>query len=132
MIQIYTDGSCIKDKFGGYAYLIFYEDKTKYSFSKGTSDTTNNREEMKAIIEALKKIKDEKSCKIYTDSQLVLNCAQKNWKRNKNLDLWKIYDEVSKDKEIEFEWIKAHNGNIFNEIVDKLARNAAEEMKNYV
>ena len=71
----------------------------------------------------VKDFENEKKFEIYSDSQYVINCAQKLWKRNLNHDLWKIYDEMIKDKIINFIWVKAHNGDIYNEIADKLSRN---------
>jgi ribonuclease HI len=76
--------------------------------------------ELLAVIEALKCL-NQTTCDIYSDSQWVINCAQKLWKRNKNLDLWKLYDEISKNFIIKYIWVKGHSGNIYNEQCDKLA-----------
>ena len=126
MIKIYTDGSCLKnpDGPGGYAFVIIYEDDVELYHSEGCISTTNNREEMKAVIESLKCIKQYSECRIYTDSKLVINCANGTWKRKANLDLWKEYDNVSKNKTIHFEWVKD-----YNEIVDKMAVKSAREVK---
>ena len=129
MIKIYTDGSCLKnpDGPGGYAFIII-DDDIELHHSEGCKSTTNNREEMKAVIEALKCIKINSECKIYTDSKLVINCASGLWKRKANLDLWSEYDNVSKNKKICFEWVKGHSGNYYNEIVDKMALKSAKEI----
>ena len=82
--------------------------------------------ELKAVIEALECIKINQKCLIYSDSKLTINCAIGKWKRNANLDLWLKYDNISKNKNIKFEWVKAHNGDKYNEIVDKLAYNEAK------
>ena len=131
MIKIYTDGSCLKnpDGPGGYAFVIIDEDDVELHHSEGCISTTNNREEMKAVIESLKCIKQYSECRIYTDSKLVINCANGTWKRKANLDLWKEYDNVSKNKTIHFEWVKGHNGDYYNEIVDNMAVKSARDAK---
>ena len=73
-------------------------------------------------------VKENQECIIFSDSQLTINCANGKWKRKANLDLWKEYDKVSKNKIINFEWVKAHNGNKYNEIVDELAYNEAKNV----
>lgn len=132
MIEIYTDGSCLKNPNGpgGWAVCIL-EDDIEYYLSGNNSSTTNNRMELTAIIEAISCIKANLECKIYTDSQLCINCATGKWKRNANLDLWSEYDNVSKNKNINYEWIKGHNGNKYNEIVDKMALEEAKKI-NYI
>ena len=128
MIEIYTDGSCINTS-GGWAFIMILND-IEYHISGGEKNTTNNRMELQAVIESLTFQVDFeyeiKTYKIYTDSQLTLNCAKGVWKRKANLDLWKIYDEISRGKEIQWEWVKAHNGNPYNELVDKLAKEQAK------
>lgn len=120
--SIYTDGSC-RGRVGGYAFIIIQDDY-ELRWSDKVLDTTNNRMELLAVIEALKCLSlNEETCDIiiYSDSQWVINCAQKIWKRNKNLDLWKVYDEISKHFVIKYIWVKGHSGNIYNEQCDKLA-----------
>jgi ribonuclease HI/DNA polymerase-3 subunit epsilon len=94
----------------------------------GEEETTNNRMELTAVIEALGFV--DKECIIYTDSQWTLKCAKGEWKRKVNLDLWKKFDEVSEGKTIDWNWVKAHNGDEYNELVDKLAREEAKNIKN--
>ncbi len=88
--------------------------------------------ELQAVIEALSfdLISNLNHYKFYTDSKLTMNCAKGDWKRNANLDLWAIYDSISKGKKIEWEWVKAHNNNHYNEQVDKLANGIANELAN--
>ena len=84
--------------------------------------------ELTAVIESIKFIKDSsKEYKIYSDSQLTINCATGKWKRKKNLDLWEKFDIEIKGKNVVFEWVKAHNGNHYNEIVDKFAYQEAKK-----
>lgn len=129
MIEIFTDGSCLKNPGGpgGWAFCFIESDGIVFSMYGSEKDTTNNRMELKAVIESLKFIKDiGENYKINSDSQVTINCANGNWKRKANLDLWAEFDTQIKDKKVIFEWVKAHNGNRYNEIVDKLAYNAAK------
>jgi len=129
MSIIYTDGSCLKNPNGpgGWAFCIVNNDDTYSCMSGSDSNTTNNRMELTAVIEALNMIQ-EKECIIYTDSLLTLSCAQNIWKRKANLDLWLKYDKLSKNRKINYQWVKAHNGNKYNEIVDSLAYQAAKNI----
>jgi ribonuclease HI len=128
MVTIYTDGSCLKNPGpGGWAFCIV-DDSDSYTCMSGSeSNTTNNRMELTAIIESLAMIQDNE-CNIYSDSLLTINCAQNIWKRKANLDLWNKYDKISKNRRINYTWVKAHNGNKYNEIVDKLAYKEASNI----
>ena len=120
-IHLYTDGSCSPNPGkGGWGFIVLQNDKMIYEECGGENDTTNNRMEMIAIINGLKHIK-EKSFTIFTDSTYVINTMTKNWKRNKNQDLWKILDEEVKGKTVYWKWVKGHNGDMWNDYVDKLA-----------
>jgi ribonuclease HI len=135
MIQIYTDGSCLPNGVGGWGFIIVpstITNNTEYQVCGSHDNTTNNRMELQAVIEALSFDIPQKAdfYKFYTDSKLTMNCAKGEWKRNANLDLWTIYDSVSKGKRIEWEWVKAHNNNYYNEQVDKLANGIANELAN--
>ena len=87
--------------------------------------------ELRAVIEALHVLK---LCtgviEVYTDSLWVLNCAQRLWKRNANLDMWSEYDSVASGKTLNWKWVRGHSGNKYNELVDKLARKKAEFYNN--
>jgi len=136
-IEIYTDGACLGNPGpGGWGAILLYKEHQK-KISGKEKDTTNNRMEMRAVIEALRSLKKSAEALVYTDSKYVLEGITKwifSWKKNgwrnanrkeiKNIDLWQDLDaEVAKHK-IEWVWVKGHNGNHFNELVDKLARNA--------
>ena len=124
----YTDGSCIKNKYGGWAFYIKDNDTL---FSGNEIDTTNNRMELQAVIELLQTLIEDfncNNCTIYTDSKLTLNCAQGLYKRNKNLDLWELFDSLIDKINVNWIWVKAHNGNEFNELVDKTAYNEAKKL----
>jgi ribonuclease HI len=129
MPHIYTDGSCLSNPNGpgGWAFCFIEDDGFLLCNSGSEKSTTNNRMELKAIIESLKFINNSDEYKIFTDSQLCINCATGKWKRNKNLDLWKEYDNQIKNKNIKFHWVKGHNGNKYNELVDKIAYDEAKK-----
>lgn len=124
---IYTDGSCLSNPGGkgGWAAVIIDEKKLEWLISGNDNSTTNNRMELQAVIEALDFLEDNDECIIFSDSQLVINCAIGKWKRNANKDLWEIYDLKSKNKKISYEWVKGHNGNEYNELVDNVAKDEA-------
>lgn len=124
--DIYTDGSCLKNPNGpgGWAFILL-ENTTHWSMVGNNPHTTNNRMELQAVIEALKFIK-KGTYKIHTDSKWVINCATGNWNRKANLDQWLEYDKLVKDIKLEYVWVKSHNGNKYNEIVDNLAREEAK------
>ena len=128
-MSIYTDGSCLKNPGGkgGWAFVLLENDEEIYG-SGSESSTTNNRMELVAVIEALKFVKNN-NYNIFSDSKLTINCAQNIWKRKANLDLWQEYDIVSKNKKIIWYWVRSHNGNKYNELVDKLAKDEAKKNK---
>ena len=132
IVEIYTDGSSLGNPGpSGWGALILEEDEYEISeiiLSGNEKKSTNNRMELNAVIESIKFV-TEKEIKIYSDSKYVINCAKGLWKIKKNLDLWEIYKKVSKDKNIEYVWVKGHNGNKYNEIVDKIAREEANKIK---
>jgi ribonuclease HI len=128
--KIYTDGSCIlipgtttTGGRGGWAFTVI-ENGEQWSCCGCEANTTNNRMELTAVIEALNFIQGNEY-EIYTDSQLTMNCASGKWKRKANLDLWEKYDMNSKNVKIIWKWVKAHNGCVYNEFVDTLAKSEA-------
>ena len=138
MIKIYTDGSCLGNPgFGGWAAIIFLNDK-KIKIKGKKKNTTNNQMELMAPIKALKKIPVGEKVQIYTDSKYVKmgitewieTWKKNNWKTSskkkvKNKDLWKELDHLSEKYQIKWLWVKGHSGDITNEEVDQLAREAA-------
>ena len=135
---IYTDGACSGNPGpGGWGALILSEEKNEISISGQEKSTTNNRMELTAPIMALRKIKKASKIIIYTDSIYLKNGITiwiKNWEKNgwksankkpvKNKDLWVTLNNLSKEHVIDWKWIKAHAGNKYNEIADKLATKA--------
>jgi ribonuclease HI len=90
--------------------------------------TTNNRMELRAVIEALLFVQDDEY-NIYTDSQLTMNCAMGVWKRKANLDLWERYESALRGRKLNWHWVRGHSGDQYNTLVDKLANNAARNPK---
>lgn len=132
---IYTDGSCRGNPGpGGWGVLIKNLDTGDDEVLRGGSPkTTNNIMELTAIIRALEEFEvvDNQSpkIKIYSDSQYCIKGAtewiqgwiKSNFKGKKNVELWKQYLIVSDGLDVEFEWVKAHNGHPENELVDDIA-----------
>ena len=127
---IYTDGSSIPNPGpGGWGFVALDYDNQEWHVSGGEDHTTNNRMELRAVIEALNFTHDEKKYKIYSDSMYVINCAKGKWARKKNNDMWKEYDDASSGKFIEWVWVKGHSGDKYNEIVDFLGKKRSDGIK---
>lgn len=134
--EVYTDGACSNNQGkglqpGGWA-AVFIKGP---SLSGGDKATTNNRMEMKAVIEALKNIPVGSHIKIYSDSSYIINCFKQKWinkwekngwmtannKPVENKDLWLEMRQLEKDRKVEWIKVKGHSGNQWNEKADKLA-----------
>ncbi len=140
-VIIYTDGACRGNPGpGGWGVLIKYGEKSK-EFYGGEVSTTNNRMELTAAIEALKKITEPCNIIINTDSKYVLQGIEEwihNWKKRgwkgsnkksvKNTDLWKELDELRDEHNIKWKWVKGHSGDLGNETADMLANRGIDEL----
>jgi ribonuclease HI len=138
MIEIYTDGSCLTNPGnGGWAAIIIENGKIK-KISGNEKNTTNNRMELLAPINALKEMNASSQITIYTDSQYVkLGITEwinkwiiNNWQTSKkedvkNKDLWIELYNLNKSLNVKWNWVKAHAGNPMNEEVDLIAKKAA-------
>ena len=124
----YTDGSCLRNPGpGGYAWISFNENDDYYYESSGyEQNSTNNRMELKAIIDCIQ-YNTFDLLTIYSDSKYIVDSVNKNYNRKKNLDLWEQFDNVKKGKKIILKWVKGHSGNKFNDYVDNLARISAKK-----
>ena len=153
-IRIYTDGACSENPGPGGWAAVFNTESKCLTISGNEIETTNNRMELRAVIEAYKKISKAKATndfEIFSDSAYVVNAINnkwiESWKRNnwktakgdevKNKDLWeeliKIREDVcSKGICVVIFKIKGHAGNTFNEMVDKLAKEESMKAKEYV
>ncbi|GLQ25021.1 ribonuclease HI [Algimonas ampicilliniresistens] len=143
-LVIYTDGACSGNPGpGGWGVVMFHGSKQK-ELKGGDPDTTNNRMEMQAVIEALKAIKPSWSGKtvLFSDSTYVLKGLQEwmpGWKKRgwktaakkpvKNVDLWKELDELAAARKIDWRWVKGHAGDFGNERADALASEGVPKAK---
>lgn len=139
-VEIFTDGSCLGNPGrGGIGILLRYK-QTEKTVSQGYHQTTNNRMELRAVIEALDLLKEPCHVILHSDSQYMQNGIQKwifNWKKNnwktsnktavKNQDLWILLDRAIARHHIEWQWVKGHSGHRENEICDELAKAGANQ-----
>jgi len=138
MIKIYTDGSCLENPGnGGWAAIIDNNGDIK-KINGSEKNTTNNRMELMAPINALKSISSDNEINVYTDSKYVklgitewINTwVKNNWQTSKkenvkNKDLWIELYNLNKSLNVKWNWVKAHAGDPLNEEVDLLAKKAA-------
>jgi len=130
-IHIHTDGSCSGNPGpGGWGAVIHFEDE-EIKISGGEKDTTNNRMEMTAIIEALKWLREkdllERSIEIFSDSNLIIQTMNKGWKKKANQDLWAEIDKQRAWLNITWTWVKGHANNKYNNLADELAVNETQK-----
>lgn len=137
-VLMYTDGSCAKNPGrGGWGVCYVLSDKKIYTLSGHEDSTTNNRMEMMAAIEGLRVLPANCVVTIYTDSQYLKNGMtlwMPAWVRNKwrtstgaavkNQDLWELLNEEVSKRKVTWQWVKAHNGDTYNEKADALAKQA--------
>lgn len=141
-VEIYTDGACSGNPgIGGWGAYLKYKDNVK-ELSGSAENTTNNRMELVAAIEGLKILKKSSKVNLYTDSvylkdgitKWIFNWQKNNWKNAnkkdvKNKDLWIQLLEVVNKHDINWIWVKGHEGNEGNEIADNLATSAISNFK---
>ena len=139
-IKMYIDGACRGNPgIGGWGVFIQGDNDQSdlYGFDL---KTTNNKMELKAVIEGLKIINPKTNVTIITDSQYVKNGINQwifNWKKNgwktaakkpvKNIDLWKELDDLVENHSVDWEWVKGHSGNPGNERADQLANKGIDD-----
>lgn len=136
-IEIYTDGACSGNPGpGGWGAVLVYNGKEK-ELSGSEKNTTNNRMELTAVIMALNALNQPCEVKLTTDSKYVCDAINKSWvyswrkngwrKSDKkpalNVDLWEELLSLLEKHEVQFIWVKGHNGHKYNEICDTLAVN---------
>lgn len=142
-VEIFTDGACKYNPGpGGWGAILRYQGHEK-EISGFEAQTTNNRMEISAVLEALKLLKEPCEVTLYSDSQYVCNAISKgwakkwkanNWMRTKkdpavNADLWEELLAVADKHKLNIVWVKGHAGHPENERCDKLAVAAAEKAK---
>jgi ribonuclease HI len=141
-VEIHTDGACLGNPGpGGWGALLRYKGRER-ELSGGEADTTNNRMELMAAIQALETLTEGCGVDLYTDSQYVRQgitewmpgWVRRGWKTAggdpvKNRDLWERLQAATQRHRIQWHWVKGHNGHPENERVDVLARDAATAIK---
>ena len=141
VIEIYTDGACRGNPGPGGWGALLISGKHQKTMHGGDPETTNNRMELTAAIEALNALRGHSSVILYTDSKYVMdginewmpNWIKRGWKTAakkpvKNKDLWQALDEATGRHEIDWRWVKGHNGNPGNEMADELANRGIDEL----
>jgi ribonuclease HI len=140
-VEAYTDGACRGNPGpGGWGVLLRYKDNEKTLYG-AEQETTNNRMELMAAIQALESLTRQCSVKLTTDSQYVQKGITEwlpNWKKRgwktaarkpvKNADLWRRLDQAVADHDVEWHWVRGHSGHPENEMADALANQAIDEM----
>jgi ribonuclease HI len=136
-VTLYSDGSSLGNPGpGGYGGILEFNGHEK-EFYGGESHTTNNRMELRGVIEGLKLIKEPCRVTVISDSSYVINAinswlegwVKRGFKKVKNVDLWKEYLEFAKPHKITGVWVRGHDGHEENERCDKLAYNEAQRQK---
>lgn len=136
-VYLFSDGSALGNPGpGGFGTILRFGDKEK-EIVGSEPHTTNNRMELRGVIEGLRVLKEPCNVIIVSDSSYVVkainewleNWVKKDFKKVKNVDLWQDYLEVSKPHKIEAKWVRGHDGHAENERCDLLARNEAQKAK---
>ena len=141
-VEIFTDGACSGNPGPGGWGAILRWDGQERELSGGEAETTNNRMELMAAIEALRALKRAVRVDLHTDSTYVKDGITKwihGWKAKgwktankkpvKNQDLWRALDEALADHEVTWHWVKGHSGHPENDRADALARAAIEKYR---
>jgi ribonuclease HI len=142
-VEIFTDGACSGNPGPGGWGTILRAKGTEKELSGAEKDTTNNRMEMMAVIVGLEALQRACQVKITTDSQYVMKgmmewlpgWKKRNWvtagkKPVKNVDLWQRLEKAAQGHELEWEWVRGHQGHVENERADQLAVAARESLVN--
>jgi ribonuclease HI len=140
-IEIYTDGACRGNPGPGGWGVLLIAGKHRKTMHGGDAETTNNRMELTAAIEALNALKGSRKVVLHTDSKYVMHGITEwmsNWKARgwktaakkavKNQDLWMALDEAIARHDIEWKWVKGHDGDPGNEAADELANRGIDEL----
>lgn len=141
-VEINTDGACLGNPGPGGWGALLRCGATERELSGGELDTTNNRMELMAAIVALETLSDACEVVLHTDSQYVQkgigewlpSWMRRGWKTAagepvKNRDLWERLLAAASRHKVDWRWVRGHSGNVDNERVDKLARQAAEKIR---
>lgn len=140
-VAIYTDGACSYNPGpGGWGAILMYNGSEK-RISGGDANTTNNKMELIAVINALSYLKEQCTVRLYSDSAYVVNAFVQGWlenwksngwkkqnKRVKNVELWQQLDKLVNYHQVEFIKVKGHSDNKYNNECDKLARAEVDKL----
>ena len=144
VVDIYTDGACSGNPGpGGWGAILRVSARGKEKeLYGGEADTTNNRMELMAVIEALRALKRPVRARVHTDSQYVQKGISEwihAWKKRgwrtagrqpvKNADLWRILDEEAARHHVQWFWVRGHSGHVDNERADALARRGIDSIR---
>ncbi len=142
-VIIYTDGACSYNPGpGGWAAVLIYKGKEK-KISGFEPETTNNRMELNAVLQALKALKEPCSVIVHTDSAYIHNAFERGWidkwQNNgwktaakqpvENQDLWKAILQAARDHRVAYKKVKGHADDKYNNACDELARKAIKDNK---
>ena len=140
-IEIYTDGACRGNPGPGGWGVLLIAGQHRRTMHGGEAETTNNRMELTAAIEALNALKGPSKVELHTDSKYVMDGITEwmaNWKKRgwktaakkpvKNQDLWMALDEATQRHEIQWKWVKGHSDHPENDEADALANRGIDEL----
>lgn len=142
-IEIYTDGACSGNPGpGGWGAILIYKGVEK-EMSGGERETTNNRMELTAVIEAMKALKEPCAVQLYSDSKYVIDALSKGWARSwkakgwiksdkkpaLNIDLWEQLLALCDVHQLSCHWVKGHADNIYNSRCDEMAVAQSQKYK---
>ena len=141
-VEIYTDGACRGNPGPGGWGAVLIAGAHRKTLHGGERETTNNRMELKAAIEALNALRSRQSVVLHTDSKYVMDGIRSwlpNWKKRgwktasrkpvKNQDLWQALDAAAARHDVRWVWVKGHNGNPGNEAAGALANLGIDELQ---
>ncbi len=146
-LAVYTDGACLGNPGpGGWAWIVPDDERAPEAGRREVGSeaaTTNQRMELTAVLKALTALSGSVGLDVYSDSRYVVDCFELRWwdgwmRRGwrtsskqpvKNQDLWRPLLELALDRDVDFHWVKAHYGNRWNELADRLAYEAARSVE---
>lgn len=136
-VTVYCDGACRGNPGpGGWAAVLLFAQGVERVLKGGEKDTTNNRMELTAALQALRALSEPFAVTFVTDSSYLMNGAtiwlpgwkKRNWKRKEgalaNIDLWQALDIEMQHHQVRWEWVRGHSGDRYNERADKEAKSA--------
>jgi ribonuclease HI len=141
-IEIYTDGACRGNPGPGGWGAVLVAGTHRKTLYGGARETTNNRMELTAAIEALNALKGRQRVTLYTDSRYLMDGISQwlpGWKRRgwktaarqpvKNQDLWQELDEAASRHDVAWKWVRGHSGHAGNDEADALANRGIDELR---